>query len=190
MTTHAIAPPPDARRVFDWESGGTGWARWFDGTARAAGPRRAQAALIIASAASRARNARQRARRLGLRLSQRGAVFTLNDDDGATVRSPRSPRLRRTSGSGTPRADPARNAPPVRRTSAPSPSCGSDTSPHTSDLRASAMARRSAAPKEMGVPPSLTPAAVASFLIQRSELFRPEPCFVRITLQHKRFRCI
>ncbi|SON62246.1 hypothetical protein MSIMFI_03767 [Mycobacterium simulans] len=85
MTTHAIAPPPDARRVFDWESGGTGWARWFDGTARAAGPRRTQAALMIASAASPARNARQRARRLGLRLSQRGAVFTLNDDDGATV---------------------------------------------------------------------------------------------------------
>jgi len=37
------------------------------------------------STASRGRSARQRARRLGLRLSQRGTVFTLTDADGATV---------------------------------------------------------------------------------------------------------
>jgi hypothetical protein len=38
MTTNAIAPPADARRVFPWEFDGAGWARWFDGTARSVGP--------------------------------------------------------------------------------------------------------------------------------------------------------
>lgn len=38
MTTNTITPPADARQIFDWESDGLGWARWFDGTERAAGP--------------------------------------------------------------------------------------------------------------------------------------------------------
>lgn len=40
---------------------------------------------MTASMASRARNARARAKRLGLRLSQRGAVFRLHDASGATL---------------------------------------------------------------------------------------------------------
>lgn len=36
--TNACTQPADARQVFPWEQDGTGWARWFDGTARAAGP--------------------------------------------------------------------------------------------------------------------------------------------------------
>lgn len=38
--TNPIAPPADARRVFPWEEcgRGAGLSRWFDGTARVAGP--------------------------------------------------------------------------------------------------------------------------------------------------------
>ena len=37
MTT-PIAPPADAPRMFPWEFDGAGSSRWFDSSARAAGP--------------------------------------------------------------------------------------------------------------------------------------------------------